>query len=188
VRYCKNRVTVSRENAEFRYFELLVMHVRSARLLAKLPSLAAQTWAERKQTIADDARVLSRRLNEQETLRRRLIKSKLTGEIDADDYKMMRESIDAEIRKIKEEEKALDSEASTMQELIKQQDEEPLDFRRVWQRASFHHKIEMQKVFYPEGLVYSAERGYFDTANRRLFLQLESLFADELNIGAPDGI
>jgi hypothetical protein len=39
----------------------------------------------------------------------------------------------------------------------------------------FHHKIEMQKVLYPEGLVYSAERGYFETANRRLFLQLEAL-------------
>jgi hypothetical protein len=75
-----------------------------------------------------------------------------------------------------------------MQELIKHQDQEPLDFGRVWQRATYHHKIETQKVFYPEGLVYSVERGYFETANRRLFLQLEALFADELNIGVPDGI
>jgi len=187
-RDCKNRVTVSRENAEFRYFELLAMHVRTARMLAKLPSMAAHAWAVRKQTIADDARVLSRRLAEQETLRRRLIESKLKGEIDAADYAILRESVDAEILKIADEEKALDSEASSMQELIKQQDEEPLNFGEVWKRGSFHHKIEMQKVFYPEGLVYSVERGYFETANRRLFLQLEALFADELLIGVPGGI
>jgi len=36
--------------------------------------------------------------------------------------------------------------------------------------------------------VYSAERGYFEPANRRLFLQLGALFADELEIGVPDGI
>lgn len=122
------------------------------------------------------------------TLKRQLIESRLTGKIDAADFQMMKESVDAEIQKIEDERKSLDSESSTMQELAQQQDKEPLNFGEVWRRASFHHKIEMQKVFYPEGLVYSAERGYFETANRRLFLQLEALFADELNIGVPDGI
>ncbi len=93
-----------------------------------------------------------------------------------------------EILKIEAEEKALDSESLTMEELIKQDDEEESTFGEVWRRASFHHKIEIQKVFYPEGLVYSAERGYFETPNRRLLLQLEALFADELIIGVPDGI
>lgn len=121
-------------------------------------------------------------------MKRQLIESRLTGKIDAADFQMMKESVDAEIQKIEDERKSLDSESSTMQELAQQQDKEPLNFGEVWRRASFHHKIEMQKVFYPEGLVYSAERGYFETANRRLFLQLEALFADELNIGVPDGI
>ncbi len=67
---CKNKVTVPRDTAEFKYFELLAMHVRTARMLAKLPSVAAHAWAGRKQTIADDARVLSRRMTEQVTLRR----------------------------------------------------------------------------------------------------------------------
>jgi len=89
-RECKNRVTVPRETAEFKYFELLAMHKRTASLLARLPSLAAHAWAVRKQTIADDARVLSRRHAEQTTLRRKLIESKLVGEIDSDDYKIMR--------------------------------------------------------------------------------------------------
>jgi hypothetical protein len=45
-----------------------------------------------------------------------------------------------------------------MQELIEQQDREPLNFGQVWQRASFHNKIEMQKIFYPEGLVWCTQR------------------------------
>jgi hypothetical protein len=38
--------------------------------------------------------VLNRRLAEQETLRRRLIESKLTGEIDLADFQMMKGSIE----------------------------------------------------------------------------------------------
>ena len=185
---CKDRVTAPKEDAEYRYFELLAMHVRTARLVAKLPSLAAQAWAARKETVAEDARILARRLNEQTTLKRKLIEAKLSGDIGQGDFQAMKTSIEDEIVKIEEERKALDSETSMMEDIIKKQDTEPLNFGHIWRAADFHHKIEMQKVFYPEGLVYSPERGYFETPNRRLFQQLEALFADELNIGVPDGI
>jgi hypothetical protein len=127
-------------------------------------------------------------MSEQTTLNRRLIESKLTGEIDAGDYKIMREGVDAEIQRIQQEENALDSEASTMEELITQQD------RSLWTsvesgnaRASTTRlrckRSSIQRVWCTQ-----QTEGYFETANRRLFLQLEALFADELNIGVPDGI
>jgi hypothetical protein len=47
-------------------------------------------------------------------LRRKLIESKLTGEIDAADFQIMKESIEAEIQKIEEERRSSDSEASTI--------------------------------------------------------------------------
>jgi hypothetical protein len=60
--------------------------------------------------------------------------------------------------------------------------------RILLSHSRFSQQDRDAKVFYPEGLVYSAERGYFEPANRRLFLQLGALFADELEIGVPDGI
>jgi hypothetical protein len=75
----------------------LAMYPVKSEVLAKLPSLAAATWASRKQTIADAAKQLTRRMNEQATLNRRLIEAKLKGEIAQTDYQTMKSSINAEI-------------------------------------------------------------------------------------------
>jgi hypothetical protein len=45
----------------------------------------------------------------------------------------------------------------------------------------------MQKVFYPDGLVYSLERGYFEPQNEYLFQQLANLFGEMLNLASPTG-
>jgi hypothetical protein len=43
-------------------------------------------------------------------------------------------------------------------------------------------------VFYPDGLVYSSKKGFFEPQNTYLFQQLEALFRDLLDVGVPDGI
>ncbi len=64
----------------------------------------------------------------------------------------MKFSIEAETQKIENEIKALDSEKSKMEELIKQREEEPVNFGNAWRDAPVpNQKIEMQKVFYPDG-------------------------------------
>lgn len=46
----------------------------------------------------------------------------------------------------------------------------------------------MQKAFYPEGLVYSSKRGFFEPQKTYLFQQLAALFNEMLQFGVPDGI
>ena len=46
----------------------------------------------------------------------------------------------------------------------------------------------MQKVFYPEGLVYHPKTHFFEPRNTYYFQQLAALFSDLLELGVPDGI
>lgn len=164
------------------------MHPVNPDVLARLPSLAAATWAARKQTVADVAKQLSRRQTQQDTLNRRLIESKLRGEITQADFTMMKESIDTEIAAIENERKALDTEVSTMEALVRQKNHEPVRLALVWQQATFTQKIEMQRAFFSEGLVFSSEKLFFEPANSYVMQRYGELFDSLVQFGVPDGI
>jgi hypothetical protein len=114
--------------------------------------------------------------------------AKLKGELSQKNFELMNFSIEAETQKIENEIKALDSEKSKMEELIKQREEEPVNFGNAWRDAPFHQKIEMQRVFYPDGLVYHFKTHFFEPRNTYYFQQLAVLFSDLLEVGVPDGI
>ena len=99
----------------------------------------------------------------------------------------MKFSIEAETQKIDGEIKTLDSEKSKMEELIKQREEEPVNFGNAWRDAPFHQKIEMQKVFYPDGLAYSTKRYFFEPQNKYLMQQLANLFSELFDLASPTG-
>ena len=99
----------------------------------------------------------------------------------------MKSNIEAETQKIEDEITALDSENSKMEELIGQREEEPVNFGFAWRDAPFNRKIEMQRVFCPEGLAYSAKRHFFEPQNTYLFQQLENSFRDLLDLASPTG-
>jgi site-specific DNA recombinase len=185
---CHHKVHVSRERLDVCFSTILAMHPVSGDVLAKLPSLAAATWASRKQTIADAAKQLTRRMTSQTTLNTRLIEAKLKGEISQTDFEMMKTSIDAELAAIERERKSLDTEASTMESLIRKRDEEPVYLAHVWQRATFTQKIEMQRAFFPEGLVFSQEKLFFEHRNTLVMERYSLLFDALVEVGVPDGI
>jgi hypothetical protein len=166
----------------------LALHPVNPDVLARLPSLAAATWAARKQTIADAAKQLTRRLTQQTTLNHRLIEAKLKGEISQADFQSMKASIDNEIAAIETERKSLDSEALTMESLIQQKDHEPVRLALVWRRATITQKIEMQRAFFSEGLVFSLKTLFFEPRNTLVMQRYGELFAALVEIGVPDGI
>jgi len=72
---------------------LLALIQPTDEVLAKLPTIAARTWEQRKEKIADDAKTLTRRLEEQRALNLRTIKSKIDGHLSDDDFQIMKRSI-----------------------------------------------------------------------------------------------
>ena len=61
----------------------------------------------------------------------------------------------------------------------------------LWPRGNkgnVNHRQELAKGFFPEGLVYSAQKGFFEPANTVITEMLVRWLDDHINNGVPDGI
>ena len=181
-------VAQSKEILENHFFILLTMSKPTAHLLSKIPELAARSWEDRKSRIAADAKVLSNRLTAQNTLNQRAIVAKLDGSLSEDDFQVMKKSVSEEIARIESDIKALDSERSSMEDLISQTQNRVIDFGESWRKANAHGKHEIQFALYPEGLTYSHERSFFEPSNISLLVALQKALASLEQLGVPDGI
>ena len=108
----------------------------TAYLLSKIPELAARSWEDRKSRIAADAKVLSNRLAEQNTLNQKAIVAKLNGILSEDDFQLMKKSVNEQKLRIESDIKTLDSERSSMEDLISQTQNQVIDFGESWRKAS----------------------------------------------------
>ena len=129
-------VARSKEILENHFFILLTMLKPTAYLLSKIPELAARSWEDRKSRIAADAKVLSNRLAEQNTLNQKAIVAKLNGTLSEDDFQLMKKSVNEEKLRIESDIKTLDSERSSMEDLISQTQNQVIDFGESWRKAS----------------------------------------------------
>src|ERR1700745_4366960 len=126
----------------------------TAEMLAKLPVIAARTWETRKDQIAQDAKLLSRRLEDQKALNLKAIKAKLNGELSAADYDTLKQSIDEETKSIEHAIASLDAEKSSYAEIMQETQFEAVDFVKAWKDGNVHRKREIQSALFPEGLPY----------------------------------
>jgi site-specific DNA recombinase len=192
---CPKKVGASKEEVEGRFIALLGGLGPSAELLAKLPQIAAGMWQERKARVAKDAEKLSKLRGDQQTLNQKTVRAKIEGHISEEDFRMMKAEIEAETRRIDEQITALDSERSTIKQLIDEAKADSINFAKAWRNGTTGQKHEIVRGLFPQGLPYSSEKGFFEPANERLMLSkekwLDELFAGEdaeNEIGAGDGI
>lgn len=184
---CK-AIGVSREDLEGQFSSLLSRMNPTAELLAQLPELAANQWQERKTRIATDARTLNNRLADQRTLNQKAIMAKLNDKMSAEDFDTVKATITEEVHRIESEISALDSERDTMEDFIKQAQVQAVDILGAWQKGSLNQRQELARAFFPEGLVFSHELGFFEPANV-VIQQMVWRFMEDLSlIGVPDGI
>ena len=183
---CETRA--SKEYLEENFCTLLSVIQPSADVLAKLPLIAARTWETRKGQIAEDSKMLARRLEEQRSLNLRTIKATLNGELSEEDFQLMKESIAEEIKRIKTAIAALDAEKASYTEVMQETEHEALDFKAAWLEGNIHRKRELQNALFPEGLMWWVKRGVFETANGLSIDELWEKIAEACLVGVPDGI
>jgi len=181
---CK-KVSASREELETRFVRLLGMMQPTADLLSRLPQIAAVQWEERSKRIEDDRRMLSTRLNEYRTLNLKAVESRIKGDISTEDLKRFQGSNDHNIAEVEEALKTLDSEKATFQSLIAEAKQDVVNLAQAWQNADAGRKQEVQTGFYPEGLLYSKERGFFEPQNHKLAQQVAEMLDDLIKNGRP---
>jgi hypothetical protein len=63
-----------------------------------------------------------------------------------------------------------------------------VDLVGAWQKGNVNQRQELAKAFFPEGLVFSEERYFFEPANSVINEMATRFLNDIDNIGVPDGI
>ncbi len=179
---------IRRETLHQLFENLLGMMQPTAELLSQLPERAAKQWQERKARIAKDAETLSKRLADQNTLNQKAVIAKLNGQLKDDDFDVLKKSIQEEMFKIESEISALDSERSTMDDLMRQAKIQAFDLRETWNTGNVNQRQELTKAFFPDGLYFSHELKFFEPSNS-VIQQMAMRFLDGLSdVGVPDGI
>jgi hypothetical protein len=128
--------------------------------LALLPDLAKEVWAKRQERAKQDSRALNIRLQEQKQLNSQAIKAKLKGELSAEDFADLKQSITEETALIEKQLTALESERSTMEELIAQTQRELIALPAAWKKAGLSERRELCEMLFPNGLVWGHKWGF----------------------------
>ena len=92
---------------------------------------------------------------------------------------MMKATITERTAAINEQLKSLESEHSTMKELLEASRVRLLNLPRTWQKAGVNERQEIQSSLFPEGLRYSPEVLFFEPGNHSLIADVRELI-DEL--------
>jgi site-specific DNA recombinase len=184
-------VFVSREELEHKFVSLLAMYQPTVEYLALLPEIAKEVWAKRQERAKQDFRALTIKLQEQRHLNSEAIKAKLKGELLAEDFDALKANIIEETARIAAAITALESERSTMEELIAQTQRELIDLPAAWAKAGLSERRELCSMLFPDGLVWGHEWGFLNSKNTSIMQDLCDSWlddSDDVKFGVPDGI
>jgi site-specific DNA recombinase len=184
-------VFVPADGLESAFVRWLSMYEPTTEYLRMLPDIAKDVWEKRQGRATQDSRTLKAKLDEQRYLNSQAIKAKLKGELLEEDFDALKVSITEETALIEKQLQALESERSTMEELIAQTQHELIDLPSAWAQAGLSERRELFEMLFPEGLAWLDSMGFLNSQNTSIMQDLsESLNEqdDLVKFGVPDGI
>jgi len=181
-------VSISRDDLDWLFKNLLRMIQPTAQLLAELPQRVGPVWQERVDRIAGERKRLEGQLAEQNALNQKAVLARVKGDISGDDFETLKASLAEEILRIQTALTALNSETTTMEELLKQVQAEMVDVVGAWDKGNVNQRQELVKGFFPNGLVFSHQLKFFEPANTEITEMFMRYLTDPDRFGVPDGI
>ena len=168
-------VSARKEDIESDWLNLLGMMQPTMEGVNQVAEAAAAAWQHRRVRAEEEQRQLNTHLIEQHTLNKQTIEARVKGKISDEDFATMKAAIAAEVAAIEQGLKKLEDERTGMQELIKNTEVRLSNLATWWQKANLQDRVELQFSLWPDGLSWSHERMFLNTANRSLFQQVKEM-------------
>lgn len=187
---CAAKVGASRNEIENAFLGILGMLVPTQEYLNDLPRIAKTYWAHRLERIKSERRRLSTVLADTRALNQKILLRKVNGELSAEDFAMLKETVMKQREDAETQLAALDSETSSMNALLQETQQNIVDLVGAWKNGGVQQRQEIAWALYPEGLRFSRETKYFEPGNVLLMNTMREMIAylrDENNIGVGDG-
>jgi hypothetical protein len=155
-----------------------------------LPEIAKTYWAHRLERIKNERRRLSTVLADTRALNQKILLQKVNGELSAEDFAMLKETVTKQKDEAETQLEALDSEPSSMNALLQEQQNSVVDLVGAWKNGGVQQRQEIAWSLYPDGLRFSRETKYFEPGNVLLMNTMQEMIADLVagrDIGVGDG-
>ena len=188
---CSARVSASRDEIERAFLRILAMLVPTQEFLNELPRIAKDHWAHRLERIKSERRRISTLLADVKTLNQKILLQKVNGELSAEEFLVLKETVTQQKTDAETQTEALDAENSSMEALLQEQQNNIVDLVGAWQRGGAQQRQELISNLFPEGLRFSQQTLFFEPGNTLLMNMMHEMNADILAgkiIGAGDGI
>lgn len=159
---CTHRFSVGVEKIEADWLQFLEdLQPAFDALVNVLPVLAKANTKKRIEGVEHRQRHLSNQLAEKQAVRVKLITAKLNGQLNQEDFEVMRDSVVKDIEEIQAAQRALNAQAETFLHLTADTTRQTIPARTLWIAAPLSEKQTVQSVLFPEGICYRKDIGFF---------------------------
>ena len=186
--HCNKRVSVSKALLEADFLEHLQMLRPDEVTIAQFPAIASRVWARRHTDKNTAIERLNQSLSQLEKLKTELLRAKLRGEVSQVDYALGNSEFDEEIANIKQQLETVRSRHRTLDAFLRFSKLMLVDIASAWRRAPIEQRVSVQNFLFHDGIAYTEETKFLNTAKPTLFQQLRELASFDGRIGVPDGI
>lgn len=187
---CVARVSASRDEIENAFLRIIGMLVPTQAFLNDLPRIAKNRWAQRLERLNSERRRLNTALADARCLNQRILLKNLNGDMSAEDFAMLKETVTQQKTNAETQLAALDAETSAMQSLMEGTQREIVNLVGMWQRGGVQQRQELAFSLYPDGLYFSRETRFFEPRNVLLQNAMQEMITylrEEKKIGVGDG-
>ena len=188
--WCRNAscrsVKASREQVERDFVKLLRNLQPEEDTVRNFPKVAAKVWAK-KQGDADAAENrLAKRLQDQEQLKSELLRAKLRGEIAQEDYIKANAEFAEEIANTKSQLDVIRASRDKLESFLRFSELMLSDIAGAWEKAE-EQKGRVQNLLFQDGLMYSSDGRFLNTAKPCLYMALEEMQTKNGILASPTG-
>ena len=141
------------------------MLVPTQEFLNELLRIAKNHWAHRLERIKSERRRLSTILQDAKTLNQKILLQKVNGELSAEDFAVLKETVKKQRTDAEAQMNALDAENSSMEALLQEQQNSIVDLVGAWQRGGAQQRQELASNLFPDGLRFSQETLFIEPGN-----------------------
>jgi DNA invertase Pin-like site-specific DNA recombinase len=152
--------------------------------------IAKGHWAQRLDRIKNERRRLSTINADAKTLNQKILLQKVNGELSAEDFITLKETMGQQRADTETQMAALDAESLSMEALLQESQNNIIDLVGAWKTGGVQQRQELASNLFPEGLRFSQETLFFEPGNVLLMNIMHEMVKDLAagkNIGAGDG-
>lgn len=166
---CTHRFSVSVEKIEADWLQFLEdLQPAFDALVNVLPVLAKANTKKRIENTEHRQRQLSNQLAEKQAVRVKLITAKLNGQLNQEDFDVMRDAVVKDIEEIQAAQRALNAQNEAFLHLTADTTRQTVPARALWIAAPLSEKQTVQTVLFPEGICYRKDIGFFAPVTNEL--------------------